>query len=131
MSFSFSQRSLDNMEGVNPKLIEIAHRAIRISPIDFGIPGDGGLRTEEQQLALHAAGKSQLDGVVRKSYHQTGNALDVFAFKDGRGSWDREHLAIVAAAMLQSAGQLGYKLEWGGLWTRFIDFPHFQLSKEQ
>lgn len=127
MGFQFSERSLERMEGVDPRLKEIAKHAITISKIDFGIPQDGGLRTAERQAELFADGKSKADGVKNKSRHQTGGALDVYAYVDGKASWEKEHLAMVAAAMFQSASILGYKLEWGGLWKSFVDMPHFQI----
>jgi peptidoglycan L-alanyl-D-glutamate endopeptidase CwlK len=123
----FSVRSITRMADIDPRLMVIAEEALKISPIDFGIPEFGGLRTAEEQQQLFLAGKSQLDGVTRKSYHQTGRALDVYAYVDGKASWDELHLAMVAAAMLQTASKLGIDLQWGGLWESFKDMPHFQL----
>lgn len=71
--------------------------------------------------------KSQLDGFIKKSYHQTGKAVDVYAYVNGAASYNAEHLSMVACAMLQAANELGYKLEWGGLWINFVDMPHFQM----
>lgn len=130
MAFSLSNRSLERMAGVNPKLQEIAKRAIEITPIDFGIPKFGGLRNEGDQLYLYQSGKSKADGVNKKSYHQSGNALDVFAYVNGKASWNELHLALIAAAMLQAASELGYALEWGGLWKSFKDYPHFQIQDQ-
>lgn len=127
MGFKFSERSVARMSGVDPRLKNIAHRAIEISTIDFGVPAFGGKRTADEQYALFKAGTSKADGVRRQSKHQSGLALDVYAYVDGKASWDTEHLALVAAAMLQAASELGYKLEWGGLWKSFRDMPHFQL----
>ena len=126
-TFKFSEKSFERMEGVDPRLKEIAKHAIMISKIDFGIPHDGGLRTAERQAELFADGKSKADGVNNKSRHQSGMALDVYAYVDGKASWETEHLALVATAMLQSASILGYKLEWGGNWRSFVDMPHFQI----
>jgi len=127
MSYQFSQRSRDNMKGVDPRLILIAEMALSITRIDFGIPSDGGIRTAERQQELFKAGKSKLDGYAKKSEHQSGRALDFYAFVDGKASWEKEHLAQVACAFLQSASMLGYKLNWGGLWKSFVDMPHVQL----
>jgi len=126
--FKLGSNSLNNRAGVDHRLIEISDRAIQISIIDFGIPNSGGLRTVKDQAALFTAGKSKADGRTNKSYHQTGRALDLYAYVDGKASWEKEHLAIVAVAMMQAANELGYKLEWGGLWTSFQDMPHFQLG---
>ena len=127
--FKLSQNSIKNRDGVDLRLIEISDRAIQISIIDFGIPSSGGLRTTKDQAKLFTAGKSMADGRTNKSYHQTGRALDVYAYVDGKASWEKEHLAIVAVAMMQAANELGCKLEWGGLFRSFTDMPHFQLGE--
>ena len=129
MVYKFSNRSKDRMSGVNPKLIDIAYRALEISPIDFGIPEFGGLRTAEEQKKLFDNGKSQLDGYEKLSYHQSGNALDFFAVVSGKASWGKHELAVVAAAFLQAASEKGIRLEWGGLWKSFKDYPHVQIPE--
>jgi len=85
------------------------------------------LRTEEVQAKLFEDGVSKADGVSNKSYHQSGKALDVYAYVDGKASWDKLHLTTIAAAMLQASAQLGYELKWGGLWKSWQDMPHFEL----
>lgn len=126
--FKFSKNSLLNREGVDQRLIDISNLAIQITNVDFGIPKLGGLRTVENQAALFASNKSKADGVVNKSYHQSGKALDVYAYVDGKASWSKQDLAVVGCAMLQAAAELGYKLKWGGLWKSWQDFPHFELQ---
>lgn len=127
--FEFSQKSKDRRKGVDQRLIQISDLALEISNIDFGIPGDGGFRSPKRQKELFDLGKSKCDGTIRKSKHQSGKALDFYAYVNGKASWEKEHLAIVAAAHLQAASQLGYKLEWGGNWNSWQDFPHIQLSE--
>lgn len=128
MSFNFSDASINRLNTVDAKLQEVAHLAIKITKVDFGIPPYGGARTPEEQNKLFHDKKSQIDGYNKKSHHQTGRALDVYAFVNGKASWEKEHLAMVAVAMIQAANHLGYKLEWGGLWDNFVDMPHFQLE---
>lgn len=135
--FKFSNNSLRNRKGVDPRLIEISDLAISITAVDFGIPATGGVRTNEQQNELYLAGKSQLDGYDRRSNHQDGKALDFFAFVDGAASWHPAHLSMVACAFLQSASQLGYRVKWGGHWRPFKstdglvhgwDMPHIEMD---
>lgn len=114
--FSLSSSSKQHRNGVDRRLIEISDLAIKITKIDFGIPEFGGVRTTEEQGELYADGKSKADGVNNLSNHQSGNALDFYAFINGKASWEHEHLAMVAAAHLQAASMLGYKINWGGLW---------------
>jgi len=122
-----SQKSKQNMAGIDPRLIAVAEMAISITRVDFGIPSGGGLRTVAEQAALFKAGKSKCDGIKNKSEHQIGKALDFYAFVDGKASWEKEHLAMVACAFLQAGTILGVKLNWGGLWSGFVDMPHIQL----
>jgi len=127
--FKLGQNSLNNRAGVDPRLIEITDLAIQLSNIDFGIPSTGGLRATEDQAALFTAGKSKCDGRTNKSYHQTGLAIDLYAYVDGKASWDHLHLTHIATSMLQASAALGYKLEWGGLWNSWQDMPHFELGE--
>lgn len=127
MSFELGKNSLKNREGIDDRLLDITDLAIKLTNIDFGIPNTGGMRSVEDQAKLFTAGKSKADGRTNKSYHQTGKAVDVYAFVDGKASWEKEHLAIIAAAMLQASSQLGYELKWGGLWKSWQDFPHFEI----
>ena len=115
------------MIGVNYQLVEVAKLALTLSPIDFGIPKHGGLRTAEEQQELFNDKASQLDGTIKKSYHQSGMALDVFAYVDGKASWDEHHLTAIAAAMLEAASRLSVNMRWGGHFSSFIDMPHFEV----
>jgi len=127
MSFKLGKNSTLNLVGVNEDLIEIVNLAIKITKVDFGIPSDGGVRTKERQNELFRDGKSKADGYVKLSNHQSGNALDFYAYVDGKASWDELHLAMVAAAYLQASSILGHRLGWGGLFRSFKDFPHVEL----
>lgn len=137
MGFSLSQRSKDRMIDVDSRIIEIINLAITITKIDFGIPKDGGLRTSERQKELFDKGRSKADGTINKSFHQTGKAIDIYAYFDGGASWDADKLTFAATAILQAASILGYNLQWGGLWSSKKknneiqygwDMAHFQLG---
>lgn len=130
MAFNFSQRSLERMDGVHSTLIRIAKRAIKICPVDFGIPVDGGIRDWRVQRELFYAKKSMCDGVEKVSKHQDGLALDFFAYVDGTASWDKRHLSTVAAFLLGVANYEGVNLIWGGVWQSFPDYPHVELTDE-
>ena len=129
MTWKLSAKSEERLRGVHPDLIKVCREALKISPIDFGIPQYGGLRSEADQVGLFAKGVSKCDGICNLSYHQSGKALDFYAYVDGAASWDKLHLALVAASFLQAASKLGIKLEWGGIWKSFKDYPHVQLPK--
>ncbi len=128
--YNFSKKSIERMIGVDRRLIEITTLALKISKIDFGVPPFGGVRTESEQYKLFSDGLSQRDGIHKRSAHQYGLAIDLFAYVDGKASWDIGHMAQVAAAMLQAAIKLGYKIQWGGFWDGFSDTPHFEIIEE-
>lgn len=120
-------RDLERLKGINPILIDILLEASKTTPVPFGIPRDGGLRTAERQNYLYKKHRSKCDGYVKKSYHQSGNAFDIYAIKDGKPSWNKELLTEIAEHILKVAKDMNVKLTWGGHWTKFVDMPHFQI----
>ena len=127
--FKLGKASKRNLKGVNSMLIAVIERALQISNVDFGIPSTGGVRTADEQSVLFAIGLSNADGYKNKSKHQTGDAFDIFAYVDGKASYEVEHLALCATAILQAANELGISVYWGGHWRNFKDMPHFELIK--
>lgn len=120
-NFKFSQRSENNLKGVNADLVKIVRRALQLSPVDFGITE--GLRTVERQRQLVAAGKSQ----TMNSRHISGHAVDVFAYPTSAGSWEWKYYEQIATEFKQAAKELNIPVEWGGDWKTLKDGPHFQL----
>jgi len=141
MCYKFSKSSVKRMQGVHPDLIIIFTEAIKNSPIDFGIPGDGGLRTAARQheMFLDPDIETQCDGYKDKSYHQSGKALDFYAYVDGSASWSVHHLSMVASVIMSTAnrlkkeGKITIDLYWGGQFgsSDFTgwDLPHFEVAK--
>jgi peptidoglycan L-alanyl-D-glutamate endopeptidase CwlK len=141
--YKLSNKSKQRREGVDPRLIEIDDLAIQLTLVDYGHPADAGARSAERQYELFLAKKSKCDGYKNLSNHQPakdgyGKALDVYAFVNGKASWERDHLAMVACAYFQAASILGYKIKWGGMWKSSKpktkngipygwDCPHFEL----
>ena len=127
--YKLSQTSFNRLKGINPILIDIVTKAIQTSPLDFGIPNDGGLRTAERQNELFKAGKSKLDGYKKIGKHQLGKAFDIYAFVDGKASWQRNHLTIIADHILKVAkNDFNVDLIWGGNFKTFLDMPHFEIK---
>ena len=73
MSFNLSNRSRNKLDGVNPQLVAVVERAIKLTKVDFGVTY--GVRTVEEQEKLVAAGRSQtmkskhLILFIKKWYH--------------------------------------------------------------
>ena len=138
MCYQFSSKSVERMQGVHTDLIIIFTEAIKNSPIDFGIPEHGGLRTQGEQNLLFQGGASKCDGFNNKSNHQTGNALDFYAYINGRASWNKVHLAMVASCIITTAkrlkkeGKINIELKWGAEFGsdnfHGWDMPHIEVK---
>lgn len=120
--FSFSKTSLDKMNGVDSKLVNLMKEAIKNSPYDFGITE--GIRTLERQKELFAQGKTK----TLKSYHLVGKAVDIAVWINGEITWDFKYYKEVADHIKEVAKKLGYVITWGGDWKKFKDGPHFQIE---
>lgn len=101
---------------------KILFTAITQSPIDFGIPEYGGRRDEETQYMLFKKGRSKCDGVKIRSDHQDGFAFDIYAYVNGKASWDPRYMRILAGVILSTALSMGYVLEWGGDFDGDLNF---------
>ena len=91
--FNWGKTSLKRMEGIDERLIRVLFRAIRIASkkkdgIDMTIPQFGGLRTADQQNKLFENGFSKCDGYDKKSYHQSGRAVDVIPYIKGKNVYN-------------------------------------------
>lgn len=92
-----------------------------------------GLRTVAEQNALYAQGRTTKGSIVTNakggySWHNFGfaidfvlieSAYDMKADKNKNGVADWSEVATIAK-------KLGF--EWGGDWTSFKDYPHFQMT---
>jgi peptidoglycan LD-endopeptidase CwlK len=121
MTFKLSQRSLNNLKGVDEDLVAVVKRAIEITEIDFGVTE--GIRTLVRQEELFKKGLSK----TMKSKHLIGRAVDLVAYVDGKVSWEKEYYYPIALAMERAAIELNVKIRWGGDFKSFFDGPHFEL----
>lgn len=140
MVYSFSKRSLSNLAGIHPDLVRVMMEAIKTTPVDFTITD--GVRTTAEQQALYAKGRTKpglivtnCDGVKSKSAHQVkadglGYAVDLYPYYEGSVQVnDNVRLRAIAEHIKKTAKQLNIKIEWGGDWAKFRDYPHFELKK--
>lgn len=124
MSFKFSQRSLDNLTGINPDLRKVVDRALQLTTVDFGITE--GLRDKATQEKYVARGASQ----TMNSRHLTGHAVDVVAYINGKVTWDWKYYEEISKAFKQASQELNIPIIWGGDWKSLKDGPHFELDRK-
>lgn len=128
--FILSARSLQRLEGVHPRLVEIVKLAIQRTPVDFTVVE--GLRTAERQRELVAKGASQTQNSLHlKQPDGHGHAVDLAPLVGGAIPWDRwEEFRRLADVVKSCAAELGVPVEWGGEWKSFKDGPHFQIPRD-
>jgi peptidoglycan LD-endopeptidase CwlK len=88
-----------------------------------------GFRSIEEQNKLYAQGRTKPGKIVTNakggySYHNFGLAFDFAILNDdGTVNWNVDD-------KWKRVGQIGKSLdlEWGGDWTNFKDYPHFQYT---
>lgn len=138
MTYRFSKRSLDNLSEVHPSLTNIAHEAIEITPIDFGVTC--GLRDRQTQYDLYKKKKSKLNGIPRghrasinhngevliiegtgTSRHQRqasgySQAIDIVPYINGKISWKINDFIPVLELFKTIADQQEIKLRFGAGW---------------
>lgn len=121
----YSKRSLENLKGVNPKLVIILAVAIERGNVDFTIID--GFRTATRQAQLYKQGASKCDGYHKKSYHQSGNAIDFIPYPFDNNWNNVDQFKKVGEELKRIAEEFGINCKYGGDWTKFRDYPHFEI----
>ncbi|MCB4853495.1 M15 family metallopeptidase [Providencia rettgeri] len=133
--FVFSQRSKNNLVGVDPRLVKVIIRALELTSADFAVIE--GVRSQAKQAEYVNNGASQ----TSNSRHLTGHAVDVLpsAMKPGM-DWN-EHADLfepILLAIKQAGDELGVPLRFGKNWTHdpslpvktnFPDYPHVEIPR--
>lgn len=138
----FGKKSQDRLNTCHSDLQKICELAIQF--YDFSVLE--GERTLEQQQKYYREGKSKLDGIKKKSKHQSSPsmAVDIAPYPiEWTGNKARARFyqlsgyIFMATEMLLASGQISHNIVWGGDWDSdkkfddqtFDDLPHFQLKK--
>ena len=147
--FKYGDTSKERRKYVSEYLILTSDRALICSPVDFGIPEDGGFRFDKRQNWIFKKGWSKCDGFIRLSFHQIkdsdgkGQALDLVPYIKGIGfSYEAlGRFGIIGMLMLEAWEELQDEglipkdlfLHWGGLWSSKTpiklgwDLAHFEI----
>ncbi len=126
-------RSNKNIKNIDPRLAVIIGAVLAEGNVDFTVTY--GFRTKQEQQSLYAQGRTKpgnivtnCDGVKKKSYHQTGKAIDFIPYPFN-GDWnDVAPFKKVGDELVRVGKALGYNCSYGGNWTSFKDWPHFQIN---
>ena len=118
----FSKRSLKNLGECHIDLQNILLEAIKVT--DFTILC--GYRGKNEQEKAFREGKSKAHFGQSKHNFKPSMAVDIVPYPiDWR---DLKRFAFMAGVIITIAKQKNIKLEWGGNWKTFKDYPHFELK---
>lgn len=132
-------KSAARLNGLHPTVKKAAELLI-INAYNRGVPIviTQGLRTIAEQNAIYEQGRSKPGNIVTQvrggySYHNYGLAIDfALLMPDGKNvSWDMRRDGDFDKTfdwfeVAEEGKKLGF--EWGGDWTSFKDYPHFQMT---
>lgn len=149
--YKFGKTSNDRRKGVSKYLILASDRALKCSPVDFGVPFRGGLRNAIEQNEIFKEGHSSCDGFKKLSFHQKkdkegkGKAIDLTPYISGVGFCYECYgrFGIIGMLMLEAWQELKEEglipenlfLHWGGLWSHKDpkklgwDMSHFEIRE--
>lgn len=134
--FRFSALSLQRLSGVSTQLVNVVHRALELSQVDFMVVE--GFRTMTRQRELYAQGRTEPGKIVTwtlQSKHCQGKAVDLAPWVGGKICWDLDKMRLVKDAMFAAAQEQGVRIRWGRDWNQNgvegekgeYDGPHFEL----
>lgn len=121
MSYRLGRKSLAELEGVEPRLTRVVHRAIKITPVDFSV--HDGLRLLEEQKEYVRTGVSRtMDSrhLIQDSGY--GEAVDLVPYINNKLRWEWEPIYLIATAMKKAAIEEGLLITWGAVWDRSLNF---------
>jgi len=132
MTFNFSKKSLNRLQGVHPDLVRLCKEVIKVSPIDFGIAQ--GVRTMQEQRELYAQGRTKpgpivtwtldSDHLIQKDGY--GHAIDFACYIGDQLTWAEKYYDEVSDVFQKKADELGLKIDRGSTWKR-KDRPHIAI----
>jgi hypothetical protein len=124
---------------VDPLLREVIEYAAQTAPSNIEFQIVQGLRTQAEQNALYAQGRTKPGKIVtwtKNSNHMDkdrdgdGDAIDFQAYINGKATWDEKAFVPVAKHIKEAARIKGIKVQWGyDLWKK--DYGHIQLVPGQ
>lgn len=125
--FELDAKSLNRLNGVDKRLVNLAKQVAKITPIRFQITE--GIRTKERQEQLVKEGKSK----TLNSKHLQGLAVDIMSCKEGYSQ--AKDIFILVGLFIAVAKQLNINIRVGALWdynstkdNNFIDAYHIQVE---
>lgn len=97
-----------------------------------------GLRSTKQQQDLYALGRTKAgkrvtncDGIIKKSAHQLGRAVDIAIVKNGKISWNVKDYKPFIEEIRKLSKAYKISLVFGADFKKLKDYPHIELGKDE
>ena len=147
-NYGYSSRSKKNIASTKQVVGELCRQALVIANTrkmycpDFVITY--GLRAADEQFALYQKGREFIngewtivdrkkvvtycDGLIKKSTHQSGFAIDFVPLVGGKVSYKPEHCALIATCFFEAASNMNVQVDWGGSFRSISDGGHIEVT---
>ena len=133
MTNRFSSQSQIRLDTCVEPIRGVLQEALRRSKIDFGIAC--GHRGEQGQNDAYNAGNSKLQFPHSKHNIFPSNAVDIYAWVNGKADWSAKYYYYIAGIIDAVAEEQDVDIRWGGNWdsdgdfsdNSFNDLGHFEI----
>jgi len=135
---NLDERSIKNVSTLHLKVQNIfsswiAECQILAKAFNYEYKAISGNRTWDEQAKLYAQGRTAPGKIITNarpgySNHNFGIAVDMGVFKNGK--YLDENSPDESEAFHRKAAEIAkkYNIAWGGDWTSFKDYPHFEYK---
>jgi len=124
---TFSKRSKKNLSQCEQDLQILFNEVIKIADCSVLC----GYRGEKEQNLAYSRGYSTVKFPNSKHNSMPAMAADVVPYpidwEDEKRFIDFGNMVMRLAQSLHKDGVMKHRIEWGGNWSRFKDYPHFQI----
>lgn len=124
MKYKLGKNTTKNLESIlqsGKSSSKILARAVKDfindTPLDFCIINNGGYRTAELQNKLYKKGNSECDGYEKLSKHQSGLAVDLIPWINGKPTWDKISCFYLAGAFMAYCKRMDIPITSGADWN--------------
>lgn len=126
----FGTVSKQRLKTCHPLIQLVMNRVIET--YDCTILPYGGFRSKTEQNKLFEKGRSKVQWPNSK--HNNEWEGEPYSLAVDAAPWpldwdDIAEFKHLAGRILQASDDLGIKLNWGGNWKSFKDYPHYELDK--
>ena len=120
---TFGRRSKENLATCEQEIQDVLNEAIK--HYDFSVID--GHRDMATQNKYFNEGVSKVRWPNSKHNSYPSRAVDIIPYPDGFDA-DNSEFDRMATYILSACSRLGVRMDWGGHWKNFKDYPHFELK---